>query len=604
MRYSIALIDAIFLLSSLAAFIMLIARRRKHLRFDTKLIVSALLVFNILYSLCLFLEWAGLTHFFEPYEDLIGAMVPMMWAFFLYAILQNIAGSDLKKSEDRYRRLFEESNDLIVIHKMGRIIDVNQKMCDVLGYSREQLLDMSIPNLHHHDTRQESIERVENLLKYSDKIFEDSLIKANGELIYLEVSTSIIDLEEGIGQGILRDITQRKNAEIEKKMLEEQLLRTQKMEAIGTLAGGIAHDFNNILSIIFGFTDLALMDVDSPEKVTNDLEELKKAGLRAKELIKQILTISRQTEQEKQPVMISLVVSEALKLLRATIPSSIEIKNDVSSDSTVLADTTQIHQIILNLCTNAYHAMGDKAGKLNVSVKDVLISEEDIVIGSHLNRGMYVRVEVTDTGHGMNDKVKERIFEPYFTTKKMGEGTGLGLAVVHGIVESHGGLINVYSEPGVGTSFYIYFPVYGGEPALVEDQNHIQCNMRGAERILFVDDEKIITDIAKDTLTRYGYRINVFSSSINALDEFQNNPNGYDLIITDMTMPGMNGLDLAEKIHELRPEIPVVLCSGYSKLIKLKKIREMGFQFIAKPIVMSDMIRTIRLIFRKGNDDR
>ena len=214
MRYSIAYIDVIFFLSSLAALIILNARRKKHLKYDMRLIVSALLIFNILYSLCLFLEWADITHFLEPYEDLIGAMVPMMWAFFFYSILQGVARSDLKKSEDRYRRLFEASNDLIVIHKLGRIIDVNQKMCNVLGYSREQLLGMSIPDLHHHgDTRQESIERVENLLRYGDKIFEGSLVKADGELIYVEVSTSVVDLDEGIGQGILRDITERKKTE-------------------------------------------------------------------------------------------------------------------------------------------------------------------------------------------------------------------------------------------------------------------------------------------------------------------------------------------------------------------------------------------------------
>ena len=738
MRYSIVFFDSILLISSLAALFCVIFHRNKQLQFDIRFILSCLLTFNVLYGLCLFLEWADITHFLETYEDLIGAMIPMMWAFFIYAILQIMAGKELKKSEDRYRRLFEQSNDLIVIHQYGKIIDVNQKMCDMLGYSREQLLEMSIPDLHYDDnTRQESIERVENLQEYSDKIFEGSLIKANGELIYVEVSTSIIELEKGIGQGIIRDISERMNsekmlrdserryrllaeyandviftldfklnytyvspsyerlrgyrpeevigkkidiiltpesqkvvkalfeevypqifkelnghrefrkidietyhkngstiwcevvlsiiygkenkpvgilgvardiserkqAEQEKKLLEQKLRQTQKMEAIGTLAGGIAHDFNNILSIIFGFIDLALMDIDSPERITSDLDELKKAALRAKELIKQILTISRQTEQEKQPVRISLIADEALKLLRSTIPSSIEMRNEISSRSAVLADATQIHQIIMNLCTNAYHAMGDKGGILTVSVKDFFVSDEDIALCNRLRPGLYVRIEVSDTGHGMDEKTKERIFEPYFTTKKTGEGTGLGLAVVHGIVESNEGVINVYSEVTAGTSFHIYLPVYGGESVQGEIRNEIQYNMKGEERILFIDDEKIITDIANDALSRYGYKVTVFPSSINAFEKFKKTPSEYDLIITDMTMPGMNGLDLAENIRELRPNMPIILCSGHNKLISLQKIKDMGIQFIAKPIIMSELIHTIRLLFDQENYD-
>ena len=602
MKYSIALLDTIFLFSSLAAILILIVRRRKRLRYDIRLIVSALLIFNALYSICLFLEWTGVTHFLEPYEDVIGAMVPMMWAFFFYAILQSIAGSDLKRSEDRYRRLFEESNDLIVIHKLGKIIDVNQKMCDVLGYSKDQLLNMSIQDLHHRDdTGPESIERIENILKYSDKIFEDSLVRANGEMICVEVSTSIIDLEKGIGQGILRDISERKTAEEDLRNSEKRLRQTQKMEAVGTLAGGIAHDFNNILSIIFGFTDLALMDIESPEKAADDLAELKNASLRAKELIRQILTISRQTEQEKQPIRITPIVMEALRLLRSTIPSSIEIISDLTSQATVLADSTQIHQIIMNLCTNAYHAMGDRGGMLTVSVGDILISAEDIMIGNNIAPGKYVRIEVSDTGHGMDDRTRERIFEPYYTTKKTGEGTGLGLAVVHGIVEGHKGKINVYSESGVGTTFHVYIPLFDGAPGACEANERPRYNMEGKERILFVDDEENIVNIASETLSRYGYKVNVFNDSTCAYNEFQKDPSGYDLIITDMTMPGMNGIELAEKLHQIRGDVPVILCSGYSKLINSKKIKDMEIKFIAKPIIMSDLIRTIRLMFEKVN---
>ncbi len=217
---------------------------------------------------------------------------------------------------------------------------------------------------------------------------------------------------------------------------------------------------------------------------------------------------------------------------------------------------------------------------------------------------MYVKIEVSDSGCGMDEKTRERIFEPYFTTKKLGEGTGLGLAVVHGIVESHEGAVNVYSEPGVGTSFHVYLPVFEGEAVPGETQNRIQYNMKGKERILFVDDEKIITDIAYDALSRYGYRINVFHRSTDALEEFQRAPSEYDLIITDMTMPDMSGLDLAEKIRELCPDMPIILCSGYNMFANLKKTRDMRLEFIAKPIIMSEMIRAIRLIFEEGNNDR
>ncbi len=398
------------------------------------------------------------------------------------------------------------------------------------------------------------------------------------------------------------DITERKKSEQDKAGLERQLQQSQRLEAMGTLAGGIAHDFNNILSAIFGYTDLIRYEVPANDGVQQKLNEVLKAGERAKDLVRQILTFSRQTEQERRPLQIHLLVKEALKLLRASIPATIEIRQDVRDCGLVLADPTQIHQVIMNLCTNAYHAMRDKGGVLAVSLTPVEISAEDNKASSFsLLPGKYVKLSVSDTGCGIERAVLDRIFDPYFTTKKKEEGTGLGLAVVHGIVKANGGHITVYSEIGVGTTFNVYLPhVDTGESGQkregLEGRSHtIEELPRGSEKVLLVDDEEPIVDVGRQMLESLGYRVEAFTSSPAAFQAFQDDPDGFDLVITDMTMPSMTGIEMVRKVLALRPGLPIVLCTGFSELMDSERSKMLGVsEFAMKPLVKSEMARIVR----------
>ena len=388
-------------------------------------------------------------------------------------------------------------------------------------------------------------------------------------------------------------------AEEEKQKLASQLRQAQKMEAIGTLAGGIAHDFNNILSIIFGYNELAMLEKD-PKNRLRHLEELRKGAKRAKELVAQILAFSRKAEQQKQPLQVSLIIREALKMLRASIPTTIEIRQDIASDGLVLADSSQIHQVIMNLCTNAYHAMRKTGGTLAVSLQEVTIEEEDYGY-ANLARGKYLKLEVSDTGDGIDPKIQEKIFEPYFTTKQQGEGTGLGLAVVHGIVKSHHGHINVYSEPGKGTSFHVYLPLTEREAAAAPD-TPAPTELRGkGERVLFIDDEKQIREVVAAILTKNGYQVTAFADGAQALAEFEKNPAQFDLVITDMTMPVMTGAELAQKILTLRPRTPIILCTGQSEIINREAALAMGIcDYLNKPVLIETLLEAARKALAKS----
>ena len=388
--------------------------------------------------------------------------------------------------------------------------------------------------------------------------------------------------------------------EAEKEQLETQLRQAQKMEAIGTLAGGIAHDFNNILGIIMGFTELSLHDTPKETLVYDRLTEALKATNRAKDLVKQILTFSRQGRQEANPLAMGIVIKEALKMLRASLPTTIEIQQNIERDTgLIMADPTQIHQVIMNLATNAYHAMGEKGGVLNVSVENIEIDDQSAGQNPDLRSGSFVKLTVSDTSHGMAPEVMERIFDPYYTTKEMGKGTGLGLSVVHGIALSHEGVINVHSEPGKGTAFEVLFPRIDltGDRAEIKEEENIPT---GFERILFVDDEPAMTQIYQSMLERLGYAVSIRTSSIEALEAFKAQPGKYDLVITDQTMPHLTGQMLAKEMITIRPDIPVILCTGHSDLIDDDKAKEMGVHaFVMKPIAMGEIARTIRDVLDK-----
>jgi PAS domain S-box-containing protein len=391
-----------------------------------------------------------------------------------------------------------------------------------------------------------------------------------------------------------RDITRYKRAQAEKVELEAQLRQANKMQAIGTLAGGIAHDFNNILSPIIMYTEITLREMRPDNELRPYLEQVLKSSRRASDLVKQILTISRQTERQRGMVQLSPMVKESLKLLRASLPATIDIRPEIASQwDWVLADPTEIYQIVMNLCTNAAHAMADKGGVLTVGLDNMELKQEQTAHGLSVKPGNYLRLSIQDTGSGMEPELMERIFEPYFTTKEVGVGTGLGLALVHGLVKNCGGGINVSSEPGKGTVFQILLPLMETEEPVGPEP--VRPMPGGKERILLVDDEPDIVTAAEIILRRLGYEVMGLTDGNDALAVFQAGPDSFDLIITDLTMPQLTGLDLAEEILALRPEIPIIACTGYGESVTLEKARALGIrEIILKPIIPTQLAETIR----------
>ena len=384
--------------------------------------------------------------------------------------------------------------------------------------------------------------------------------------------------------------------EEEHEKLNAQLQQARKMEAVGTLAGGIAHDFNNILGAILGYAEMAHEDSLSGTVNPGDLDQVLQAGNRAKDLVKQILAFSRQAETRRIPLRPAALIKESVKLLRSSIPSTIDIRQDIDPDvDLVLADPTQIHQIIINLCTNAYHAMEETGGTLFLSLKNRALTGQDLMTVSHLQPGDFVQLSVRDTGHGIAPEIYEKIFEPYFTTKETGKGTGMGLAIVHGIVESCGGFITCMSEIGAGTVFEVYLPAVFEESA--PEVREVDVSLVGTERILFVDDEEMLARMGQTMLERLGYKVEVRTSSLEALATFQNQPEAFDLVITDQTMPGMTGVDMARRMLQIHPGIPIILCTGYSSLVSVEKARAAGIKgFALKPLARKDIATMIRNI--------
>ena len=410
------------------------------------------------------------------------------------------------------------------------------------------------------------------------------------------VSASNIPLfEQNIMISTVQDVTERKRAEEERVRLESQLRQAHKMEAIGTLAGGIAHDFNNILAAIVGYTELVLDDIPEGLPVKDNLEQILQSGLRAKKLVQQILSFSRRSDQERRPIRIGSVIEETMRLLRASLPTTIEIVQEVeAARGFVSADPTQIHQLLMNLCTNAAHAMRERGGVLKIQLKRVDLDENSAAGYAELSPGAYNDLSVTDTGEGMDRDTLERIFEPFFTTKETGQGTGMGLAVVHGIVKAHGGAITVYSEPGHGSTFHVYLPLMQTdekEEAPIEKEPL----PTGREHILLVDDEKALADIGRQMLERLGYQVTPRTSSLEALEVFKAQPNGFDLVITDQTMPNLTGVDLTKEMLSIRSDIPIIICTGFNAQISTQRVEEIGVKrLLMKPLVVREVATAIR----------
>ena len=497
---------------------------------------------------------------------------------------QKFAKDALQESEEKYRSMMESMKDPIYICSQDyRVEYMNPSMIQRTGHDATgekcfkalHDLDEKCPWCMHDEAQQ-------------PEYCEDDIVSPKDNRSY-HVSSSPIAHGDGTisKMTVLRDTT-------DLKKLETQLQQAQKMEAIGTLAGGIAHDFNNILGGIIGYAELAKMKAPEGSNIIAYLDKMIKSSDRAADLIKQILTLSRRHKQKQRPVQVRHIIKETLSLLRATLPTTIEIRQDLAKDAGVVnADPTQMHQVIMNLATNAGHAMQKDGGVLEVTLANVEL--DDLSAEKHLDlaAGSYLRLTVSDTGHGMTAEIMERIFDPYFTTKDTGEGTGLGLSVAHGIVKTHGGTITVYSEPGEGTIFHVYLPLILEEEREVKESE--EPLPTGTERILFIDDEEALVEIGGQILEQLGYEVVAEKSSVQALELFRAEPDRFDLVITDMTMPHMTGDKLAQALMKIRPQIPIILCTGHSGLVSEEKAQEIGIKaFVMKPLVMRNLAETVR----------
>jgi PAS domain S-box-containing protein len=504
----------------------------------------------------------------------------------------------LRINEEKYRSLFENISDIYYqTDDKGKYTLLSPSVERITGYRPDELIGKNDKLLYVYPKEREKLLSRLHKAKHVDH-FEVQLKCKDNRVIWTSTNAEIIVDKKGnfCGvRGMTRDVSEHKRMEDEKENVMSQLQQSQKMEAIGTLAGGIAHDFNNVLFSIMGYTELTMEDVPKDSLAKKNLEEVMNGAIRASEMIKQILAFSRSTVTEKKPIKIQSVVSEALNLLRTSIPSTIEIRKDINPNCRpVLADSTQIHQVIMNLCTNAYHAMQESGGVL-----DLMLMEEKIITNESkgdLPPGSYLKLVVSDTGHGIKNEILEKIFNPYFTTKGLGKGTGMGLSVVHGIIKDHGGDICVSSPTGEGAKFEVYLPLIETQEA--ESKTAISKPLPiGTEHILLVDDEAAIATMATQMLERLGYRVTARTSSVEALALFKIKPDEYDLVITDMTMPNMTGVQLSPRLKEIRPDIPIIICTGFSEIMDEDKAKSAGIlAYIMKPFHKDEIARTIRRI--------
>jgi PAS domain S-box-containing protein len=496
----------------------------------------------------------------------------------------------LKDREEQYRLLVNNAQDAIYIIQDERIVFSNPTTGRITGYSPEELRQKPFDFLLHPEDREMVVSRHLACLRGGDvpANYPHRIITKGGREIWLQISPVVIKYQgRPAVMVIARDIT-------EQRRMEAQLRQSQKLEALGTLAGGIAHDFNNILAAIMGYAELSLEDTPAGGQVAGNLKQVLAACKRARDLVRQILSFSRHGKQELQPLLMEPLVKEVLSLIRATTPSHIEIISELEPGGVIRADPVQIHQLLMNLCSNAAQAMEDSGGTIRVSLSRINLAPGDEAASAALPPGPYLRLSVEDTGPGIPPDIKDRIFEPFFTTKDPGRGSGLGLSAVHGIAQGHQGAVSLEDLPGGGTVFHVLLPENDMAPDQAEEPPAPPITT-GHERVMFVDDEPALAEIARNMLQRLGYQVSTFTSSQQALAAFQEDPRAFDLIITDQTMPGLTGAALAREVKNLRPEIPVIICTGFSHQLGPEQARKLGVSaFVMKPITSGEIARVVR----------
>jgi len=505
-----------------------------------------------------------------------------------------------KKAEDELRQLkttLDATLDCIFIFDTinFQFFYVNHGAISQVGYTRDELLNMTPMDIMlEFDSETSFYKLVEPLLDGVREtiLFETTLCHKNGMMIPAEIFLQSVAPPDKHARfvAIVRDIGERREAEKERAELQDHLQRAQRMEAMGTLAGGIAHDFNNILMIINGYTEIAMeQELPHDHPARDSMKQVHKATRRARELVQQILAFARQREHEMVQVRVTPIIKETLKLLRASLPATIKISQKLTAKSDmIMGDPAQLHQVLMNLCTNASHAMGNE-----VSVLEIRMTEVNIDSQPGLNPGPHLMLSVSDTGRGMEPSVMEHIFEPYFTTKSVGEGTGLGLAVTHGIVKSFGGTIRVHSKLGKGSTFEVFFPIIDKEVSEIKTSAPIP--MGNNEHILIIDDEQGLIDMEKRMLKGLGYKVSARTDSVAALEDFRLHPEAFDLVITDMTMPIITGDKLARELICIRPDIPIILCTGYSRQVTEEKVRDIDIrEFLIKPLSIQKIAQAVR----------
>ncbi len=502
------------------------------------------------------------------------------------AILQEIS-----LSRDEWVKTFDAIGDCVmVLDGNGGIVRANKAAVTLHGVTAEKICQMAFVDLCGTDNPVKAT-LIDNL-PHTAEIEAKKLKK-----IFLASSFTILS-----GEGKLERIIHIAHDITEQKRLKERISQSQKMEAIGTLAGGIAHDFNNILAAILGNAELAQQELAAGNRTEKHLQQIIAAGNRATDLVRQILAFSRPTEAELIPLRPSAVIQEPLKLLRSSLPVTISIEQDIEAGTgTILADPTRIHQIVMNLCTNAYHAMEETGGTLSLALKGIVLTDRDLVDHPDVRPGKFVQLTISDNGSGIAPDVQARIFDPFFTTKETGKGTGMGLAIVHSIVKNYGGFVSFSSQLGKGTVLRVNLPEFAGDVPL-PDNGPPEMPALGTERILFIDDEMMLAEMFPLMLEHLGYQVTTRTSSLEALALFKNGPEAFDLVITDQTMPGLTGVDIAREMLQIRPELPIILCTGYSSTVSAEKARTLGIKgFVQKPLTEKDIATAIRQVLE---DDR